>query len=176
MFSHRANFLFEELRAQAGDPNMPDNAFNPYVRQSMVLDFDQFIESLAKYPRKFSEHEHDLNSVVAVVDKAVLTQLLAEQNILISDQNFDSAIQSGSDGENIFADAEAHLEDPQAWISKIRQYLQLKPKDISLRDLQTDLGMPLVEVWLGLLLGHFKYPLNIQGLRVIQGSRSNQRN
>ena len=54
LFCDRSNFLFEELHSRAvkGEPIMADHAFDRYVRQSMVVDFDQFIESLPSLPRK----------------------------------------------------------------------------------------------------------------------------
>ena len=56
LFCDRSSFLFEELHSRAvkGEPIMAYDAFDRYVRQSMVVDFEQFIEplqSLALVPR-----------------------------------------------------------------------------------------------------------------------------
>ena len=76
LFCDRSNFLFEELHSRAvkGEPIMADDAFDRYVRQSMVVDFDQFIESLRSLPRKISKQRKSGNSIVGEIDKEVLIQ------------------------------------------------------------------------------------------------------
>ena len=76
LFCDRSNSLFEELHSRAvnGEPIMADDAFDRYVRQSMVVDFDQFIEPLPSLPRKISEQAKNGNSFVGEIDKDILFQ------------------------------------------------------------------------------------------------------
>jgi hypothetical protein len=41
-----------DSRAVKGEPIMADDAFDRYVRQSMVVDFEQFIEPLQSLPSR----------------------------------------------------------------------------------------------------------------------------
>ncbi len=86
LFCDRSNFLFEELHSRAvkGEPIMADEAFDRYIRQSMVVDFDQFIEQLQSLPRKSPEQAKSINSVVAEIDKEVLIKSLVVQKNLKS--------------------------------------------------------------------------------------------
>ncbi|KAB8318719.1 hypothetical protein SD81_014730 [Tolypothrix campylonemoides VB511288] len=49
----------------------------------------------------------------------------------------------------------AHEENVEEWIIAIAQYMAQIKTTIRLSELQKALNMPLVEVWLGLLLGGF---------------------
>ena len=84
LFCDRSNFLFEELHSRAvkGEPIMADDAFERYVRQSMVVDFEQFIEPLQSLPRKISEQAKTGNSIVGEIDKEVLIQALEQESLL----------------------------------------------------------------------------------------------
>jgi hypothetical protein len=55
----------------------------------------------------------------------------------------------------------AHGENVEEWSKAIDHYLQRFGSTIRLPDLQQALKMPIVELWLGLLLGG--YPLEQQG-------------
>jgi len=145
LFSCRANFLFEELNARDlnNDPQMSESAFDRYVIQKIVVNFDQFIESFDRLPRITSERFKDGNSIAGVVDKEVLIQVLEQENILTAETEFEEAI------------ASTHVEDISAWIGRISQYLEGEDSAICLTKLQAGLGMQMVEVWMGLLLGEF---------------------
>jgi len=141
LFSSRASFLFE-LQAQ-GEPVMSGDAFDRYVRQTMTVDFDQFIEPLIGISRKVREEVKNGNSIVSVIDKDVLIQVLEEQNLLDINKELERAI------------AITHEENISAWVSRISRYLEGRESNICLEDLQISLGIPLVELWMGLLLGNF---------------------
>ena len=70
VFCDRSSYLFEELlsRAVKDEPIMADDAFDRYVRQSMVVDFDQFIEPLPSLPRKNPEQTKNGNAIVGAID------------------------------------------------------------------------------------------------------------
>ena len=123
---------------------MADDAFDRYVRQSMVVDFEQFIEPLQSLPRKIPEQAKNGNSIVGEIDKEILIQSLEQENILSFEEEFEQAIST------------AHAEDISAWVEAITQCITNNSYPICLKDLQKILKLPIVEIWLGLLLGDFK--------------------
>jgi hypothetical protein len=146
LFCDRSSFLFEELHSRTvkGEPIMADDAFDRYVRQSMVVDFDQFIEPLRSLPRKIPEQTKHGNSMVGAIDKEVLIQALEQESLLSLEDEFEQAIST------------AHTENVSAWIEAIAQCITNNSHPICLKDLQKTLKLPIVEIWLGLLLGDFK--------------------
>jgi hypothetical protein len=146
LFCDHSSFLFEELHSRAvkGEPIMADDAFDRYVRQSMVVDFDQFIEPLQSLPRKIPEQTKHGNSMVGAIDKEVLIQALEQESLLSVEEEFERAIST------------AHAEDVSSWIEAIAQCITNNSHPICLKDLQKTLKLPIVEIWLGLLLGDFK--------------------
>ena len=146
LFCDRSSFLFEELHSRTanGEPIMADDAFDRYIRQSMVVDFDQFIEPLQGLPRKSPEQAKSINSVVAEIDKEVLIQSLEQESLLSFEEEFERAIST------------AHAEDVSAWIEAIAYSLKTNDLPMRLLALHDSLQLPIIEVWLGLLLGNFK--------------------
>jgi hypothetical protein len=146
LFCDRSSFLFEELQSRSTDdgPIMPEDAFDRYVRQSMVVDFEQFIQPMMSLPRKVPEPVKNGNSVVGVVDKEILIQALEQENLLSSEEEFEQAI------------SVAHAENVSVWVEAIARCLDVSNRPMRLDDLQGALNLPIVEVWLGLLLGDFK--------------------
>ena len=123
---------------------MADDAFDRYVRQSMVIDFDQFIEPLQSLPRKAAEYAKNSNSIAGEIDKEVLIQALEQESLLSFEEEFKQAIST------------AHTENISAWIEAISFYIANNFSPMRLIDLQQALQLPIVEIWLGLLLGNFK--------------------
>jgi hypothetical protein len=146
LFCDRSSFLFEELHSRAvnGEPIMADDAFDRYVRQSMVVDFDQFIEPLQSLPRKIPEQTKHGNSMVGVIDKEVLIQALEQESLLSFEEELEQAIST------------AHTENISAWIEAIANCIASNFSPMRLIDLHSALPLPIVEIWLGLLLGDFK--------------------
>jgi len=146
LFCDRSSSVFEELHSRTanGEPIMADDAFDRYVRQSMDVDFEQFIEPLQSLPRKIPEQTKHGNSIVAAIDKEVLIQSLEQESLLNLEEKFEQAIST------------AHAEDVSAWIEAISHCITNSFSPMRLIDLQTALPLQVVEIWLGLLLGDFK--------------------
>ncbi|NUN67370.1 hypothetical protein HCU40_22260 (plasmid) [Pseudanabaena biceps] len=146
LFCDRSSFLFEELHSRAinGEPIMADDAFDRYVRQSMVVDFDQFIEPWQSLPRKIPEPTKSGNSIVQEIDKEVLIKALEQESLLSPEEEFTRAIST------------AHIENVSTWIEAIAHCITDNSAPMCLMDLQKALKLPIVEIWLGLLLGDFK--------------------
>lgn len=153
LFHDRSTLAFEDLEAAASDdgPVMPEDAFDRYVRQTMQVDFDQFIEPalFARQPRQRGESSHEPRSVAETVDKTVLLEVVAQ---IEAEQSPEQMIRQLA-GE----------EDIAQWSAAIARWLQQHEirQSISLPELLRGLGMPTVEVWMGLLLGG--YPLEQRG-------------
>lgn len=141
----RALMLLQDVR----DRNNPDgpivgtNIFAGLVRTTMQLDLDDLIEPPIPQtfrphgPHQFSNNGEKGDSVVAPVEKEKVLEMLEE-------------VRTVEDVHKLAGD-----EDVQEWQSAIAHYLADIEGDISLAKLQRALKMPMVEVWLGLLLGGF---------------------
>ncbi|BAY14109.1 hypothetical protein [Calothrix sp. NIES-2098] len=141
----RALMLLQDVR----DRNSPDgpivstDIFAGLVRTTMQLDLDDLIEPTV--PQTFKPHgPHQFlntgskgDSVVAPVEKEKVLEMLEE-------------VRTVEDVHKLAGD-----EDVQKWQNAIAHCLANIQDEISLPQLQRALKMPIVEVWLGLLLGGF---------------------
>ncbi|MHC5897520.1 hypothetical protein [Nostoc sp.] len=109
----------------------------------MHLDLDDLIE--AAVPQTFKPHGlHQFSHPTESGDSVV--ELLKKANVLAMIDE----VTSLEDVHKLAGD-----EDVEKWQSAIAKYLTQVKDEISLVKLQRVLQMPLVEVWLGLLLGGF---------------------
>ncbi|OUL29668.1 hypothetical protein BV378_05720 [Nostoc sp. RF31YmG] len=141
----RAVMLLQDVR----DRNHPDgpmistDIFAGLVRTTMHLDLDDLIEPTVPQtfklhgPHQFSNTAEQGDSVVAPVEKAKVLEMLEE-------------VRTVEDVHKLAGD-----EDVHKWQNAIARYLADIQDEISLPQLQRALNMPIVEVWLGLLLGGF---------------------
>lgn len=149
----RSMLAFEELEATNSDegPVMPIDAFDRYVRQTMEVDFEQFVEPLESLPRKVAERQNlpdGQGSVVGELDPIALLQALDEQMSqhpgLTEVEVFNPAMEI------------AHDEDISTWARAITQWMdEHHISTIPLVQLQQSMGMPLIQLWLALLLGGY---------------------
>ncbi|AVH71139.1 hypothetical protein [Nostoc sp. 'Lobaria pulmonaria (5183) cyanobiont'] len=141
----RAEVLLQDTRDRNSllGPVVSTDLFAGLVRTTMHLDLDDLIEPQTPQtfkphgPHQFSSPTELGDSVVAPVEKANVLAMLDEVTTL-------------EDVRNLASD-----EDVQKWQSAIAKYLTQVKGEISLTQLQGGLKMPMVEVWLGLLLGGF---------------------
>ncbi|WP_256091385.1 hypothetical protein [Nostoc sp. KVJ20] len=124
-------------------PIVSTDLFAGLVRTTMHLDLDDLIEPQTPQtfrphgPHQFSHSTEEGDSVAAPVEKANVLAMLDEVTTL-------------EDVRNLASD-----EDVQKWQNAIANYLINVKDEISLVKLQRVLEMPMIEVWLGLLLGGF---------------------
>lgn len=151
IFQVQAGLIFELLDATAtmDGPTMASDAFERYVRQSMEIDFDDYIEkleSLERSPRSnISKPQDDaFYSQVQSVDKTILIESLHEE-ITLSDAAVRESVLTVAHGENV-----------SEWLAIIRSYLLIQDKTIEFQYLLTQLDLQWVEIWLGLLLGGYE--------------------
>ncbi|MBD2505250.1 hypothetical protein [Anabaena azotica] len=140
----RAQWLLEDVRAQTDTdgPVISTDIFAGLVRTTMQLDLDDLIEDPPAQtfrphgPHQFTNPVTSADSVAAPVEKEDVLAMLE--------------IQTVEDVHLLAGD-----EDVDKWRNAIAQYLVQVRGEISLPKLQRKLKMPMVEVWLGLLLGGF---------------------
>ena len=154
VFCDRSSLAFEELEATTSDegPVMPADVFARYVRQTMEVDFEQFIEPLATLPRKSPERQYlpdEHGSVVGELDRIALLQALDEQINqnpgLTETEAFNRVMEL------------AHEEDVAGWTKAIAHWMgERQVSTIPLVQLQQSIGMPLIQLWLTLLLGGYE--------------------
>lgn len=151
VFAIRAERLlanFESKDNSAG-PILSDGFLDGLMRQSMSIDLSDMMEdwSWQELPqRQTQENKH--GSMAVPVDRqtarAIARQARVDAKLLLSQL--------------------AGVEQVSQWTSAIATWMQQHDYEaISLLDLQQALGMPLVEVWLGLLLSPHQYEWEIQG-------------
>jgi len=146
VFALRSDLIlsaWEEAHNDEG-PVVAEEAIVGLVRQTMNLDLPDLVEETVPEQRQRQSRTPSVDSVVGSVDKAALLEAFDSETEVVEAQ---ARAQSA-------AMAVAHDEDVVGWASMIVQWLELRQSSepVSLVQLQQGLGMPLVEVWLGLLL------------------------
>ncbi|MBU7587520.1 MAG: hypothetical protein KAF91_32645 [Nostoc sp. TH1S01] len=140
----RAGLLLEDVRAlnDTEGPVIGTDLFAGLVRTTMQLDLDDLIEEPPAQTfrphgsHSFTHRVSQFDSVAAPVEKENILTMLE--------------IQTVEDVHRLAGD-----EDVQKWTDAIAHYLGQTKSEITLTLLQQKLKMPMVEVWLGLLLGGF---------------------
>jgi hypothetical protein len=146
IFQVQAGLVFEELEATAAKdgPKMGADAFDRYVRQSMAIDLEQYVEEPEGLPRQGRSVEAaDFYSVGESAEKTVLFEVLHEEMV-----RSDAVMQEE-------ALSVAHGEDISAWVEMIRVVLSQRPEGVMLEQLCGMVGLQFIELWLGLLLGGY---------------------
>lgn len=150
LYSLRAGVLIDNWENAYRDPHAKSNSFSNIVRQTMAVDLSDLIQPAAPRKRRLKSTLKGEISLAAVVDKsavlAMVEQLEAESQaseLPLSDEQKKHQALAAAHDEDIFACRHA--------IALVMQ--QSSGKAVFLRKLQQALGMPLIEVWLGLLLG-----------------------
>jgi hypothetical protein len=146
VFRARSVLAFEELQATASHdgPIMPQDAFDRYVRQTMQIDFEEYIEPLVGLPRKVPQMIEVDRSIIVEVGKQELLTMLEESESVNPETTYEQAI------------AIAHEENISEWGATISAWLNYRGQPVSLLELQKSVKMPLVRVWLALLLNGFE--------------------
>jgi hypothetical protein len=154
----RANLLISgwERRHNPVEPVVNlENCVDLFV-QSLTLDVSELFEEPEpiQYPanRKQKSSIQEEGSIVGEVEKNALLNWVDQ---VAADQALNEA-QMAEQIRDL-----AHGENVEEWSRAIAQYLQRFGSKILLPDLQQALGMPIVELWLGLLMGG--YSLSQQG-------------
>lgn len=138
----KANLILDslEVRDTCVGPVLTEDFLSGLMRQSMTIDLSDLMEDLfEKQPTKPLSQETDKEHYTDSQDKKKVKAIADEV---------------GHDAKSLMLEL-AGKEDVPAWATAIAQWLTSRSstESISLLHLQQELGMPLVEVWLGMLLG-----------------------
>lgn len=107
------------------------------TRQTQEIDFSELVQRSERFTQELEEICDD-DSIVGEVDKQIVLDLLDKSTLAEQKAN---------------ALAVSHAEDVSAWVQALAQMKGQEAR--KLVDLQTQLKMPLVEVWIAALLGQF---------------------
>lgn len=133
---------WEDCNSPEG-PSMGIDVFAGLVRMSMQLDLDDLKAPVE--PQSFKKHKSHKKSEPIAPDDSVVGVVEKEKILAMAEEVMTIEKLRHLAGE----------EDIQTWQSAIANYLAQTDQKIRLIDLQQALQMPLVEVWLGLLLGGY---------------------
>jgi hypothetical protein len=145
LYVARADRLLDDWEERHNPPTLEEpiltaEMLQEVLRHSMTLNLEEVLEVIAPQQR----HTQSSDSLVEEVEK---TNLLEFLEAIDEEQNKQQALQV------------AHNEDVSAWVTAIHEALSdFARRDIpkvSMLDVQRSLNLPLIEVWLGLLLGGF---------------------
>jgi hypothetical protein len=133
IFKFRAEITLSEIAAAylpEQEPIVNDEMWAHLLQQTFILRDEHL----------YLEPEHDYPE-----SRQSVIKLGSEADELISDE-----LQKAEVARQILGNA--HSEDVELWAARIRKVMA-KMGEISLLDLQRRSGLPLVDVWLGLILG-----------------------
>ncbi|MEL6554754.1 MAG: hypothetical protein AAFQ63_15000 [Cyanobacteria bacterium J06621_11] len=140
----KANILWDDWQDEHNidGPVMGEGAFSSLVRQTQEIDFSDLIERHYQVKAPI-EYEED---TISAVDKASVLEWLDAMEAEAEDV----------DGQSLRAQAlsVSHAENISDWIQALSKARIESP--LRLTDVQAQLKMPLMEVWLAALLGGFK--------------------
>ncbi|KAM3100076.1 hypothetical protein ACKFKF_12815 [Phormidesmis sp. 146-12] len=150
----------DQLRNTEG-PVMPPGAFDRFVRQSMQIDFERFVEAPLVPPRRVqevtqAEFPDDGRSVVVELDQAALLEALEAEVEFDLPQTFEQAI-SLAHSENVQEWDEAIQQCFASQTDQLMRFLELT-RVIQERSQEKgeELGAISVQTWLALLLGDYQ--------------------
>ena len=149
----RANAILSTLEApdtSGGEPILSEDFLNDLMRQSMSIDLSDMMEKL------FPEPESKPRSPVSA------------RGTIVAPQDLDAACAIASvvpDDPKQMLVKLAGNEQVSQWSAAISEWIQQHScsERVSLLQLQQVLGLPLVEVWLGLLLSSHRYDWEQRG-------------
>lgn len=124
-------------------PVLDLEALEVWIRQSMSVDLDALIEQPTSSRNRDRQTLAPTDSVLGIVSPDAVLQMVEQ----IEEEEQSQMIRQLA-GE----------EDPTQWSAAIVQWFKAHAvqKSVRLVDFYQELGMPLVEVWIGLLLGGFE--------------------
>jgi hypothetical protein len=148
IYTLRFNLLmgvWEETDALSEEtfPVLDLEALEAWIRQSMSIDLDALVEQPTSNRNRERQPLNPTDSVAAVVEPEAILQMVEQ----IEAEEHSQMIRQLA-GE----------EDPARWSAAITRWLHTYAVEqpVRLVDFYQELEMPLVEVWIGLLLGGFE--------------------
>jgi chromatin segregation and condensation protein Rec8/ScpA/Scc1 (kleisin family) len=124
------------------DPTFSEDWLKGLVRQEQQVDLSLFTKPNRRRSKSPAHDPDPEDSVVATVDKSKMLEMLDQMSL-------EEAAQK--------AVSTAHDENVSDWNAEILTWFhQHHRSEISLKELQQSLNMPLIQLWLALLLGQYQ--------------------
>jgi hypothetical protein len=145
LYVARADRLLDDWEERHNPPTLEEpiltaEMLQEVLRHSMTLNLEEVLEVIEPQQR----HTQPSDSLVEEMEK---TNLLEFLDAIDEEQSKQQALQV------------AHNEDVSAWVTAIHEALSDSARrdipKVSMLDVQRSLNLPLIEIWLGLLLGGF---------------------
>lgn len=140
----KAEFLWDDWQDahNTEGPVLDEDWLQGLVRQSQHVDVSELVKPISRRREGSEGKRSDRRdeSLVGEVEKA---------NVLAMVDDIEAIEQKQS------ALAVAHDENASAWSQRIADYLENQSRSVRLVELQHQLQRPLIELWLGALLGGF---------------------
>ena len=143
IYVKKANLILDSLEVKdtSVGPILTEDFLSGLMRQSMTIDLSDLMENLF-------EKQTTTKPLSQETDEGYHTDSQDKKKAKVI------ADEVGHDAKSLMLEL-AGKEDVPAWATAISQWLAAHSNtdSVSLLQLQQELGMPLVEVWLGMLLG-----------------------
>ena len=124
------------------DPSLPANWLQGLVRQTQHIDVSDLTAPVRRRPRGSTQKiTSDRDTVISEVPKANILKMLDQVDL---------------ETQKATALAVAHEERIEDWVGAIAIWFEHHPQPIPLMQLRQQMGWPLVQLWLSLLLGGFR--------------------
>jgi hypothetical protein len=137
----RAQMLTTEWEEAYRDPIVGQGFFAEMVRQTMAVDLSDLMEPMPVRKAR-TKTEKPGGVVVAIVEKEAVLAMVEQM-----EEKAEAQMQAVL--------GVAHSEDVSGWTEAIRRWMRARSEEVCWDELEAGLGMPWVELWLGLLLGGF---------------------
>jgi hypothetical protein len=154
LYAIRADILIAEWESGNRDPVVEGTFFSDIVRQSMELDLHELLEPEPPRKRRVAKAPDSAESeaVVITTDKTAVLEMLTqlEEQLEVEPSSFQD------NPASIWR--MSHEESVSEWVEAIAAWMQNHTDEptVSLKALHQALGIPFIDLWLGLLLGEFE--------------------
>jgi len=130
------------------DPVFSGDWLQGLVRQTQNLDLSELTAPVQRCPRKPKDFQRmEQESVVGEVPQANVLKMVDQVDL---------------EAQKATAPAVAYKEHIQDWVTEIHHWFDQHPQPLPLRQLQQQLGWPLVQLWLSLLYQFSKLGLQMR--------------
>jgi hypothetical protein len=138
----RAAVFLVRTELEGQEPIMPEDAFSPFVRHFMDIDFSSFVEGVAR-----KEHDYPDSRVVLSGDDA------GELDFWLEGLDVESEIGEG-DVEEL-----EHDEDVNAWAEVVRAWVRQQGRTVSISEVIDATNLSIAKIWIAGLLNNFEFEL-----------------
>jgi hypothetical protein len=142
MCESRAELLMTGWEESDRNPIVGPGFFAELVRQTMAVDLSELMAPApVRQPR--TRTNKPTGSIVATVEKEAVLAMVKQ-------------LEMEAETQKQAVLGVAHSENVSEWTKTISRWLAQQSSEVSWRELEAGLGMPWVDLWLGLLLGGFR--------------------